>query len=304
MGNIDKRFISTTGGNCITNSSSHVYVYIRGGEYVQKEARDVNIGDMVLFKKDSIETTLEEVDPFLTRNPVYANAKQALHEVNKKGEYIPKLRTLLIRGLQADAENSSLEDRILLEKEDFSRSEYSEMIKTVISSAEKHGLEPLSYSGHRLWIAGQVVGPNNWDFFKALSDINPEFKNWQADEKNPDSKIRQYKIYTVVRRGIMRYLAKCKGQGKGKQNKDEEDSTDDEDSPYGVKLTSYIKPVLEHFVKDISRDYNVVRVTNVNKLFKKNQEAWIENNNKCQQIVSTITSLVYRTPLKKRQIHI
>jgi len=259
----DKQRVSTTGGNCILDSENKVYVSL-GQKSVRKKARDINIGDMLLFKKKYITTTLEEVEPHLTKSPRYSIAKEALHEVNTAGQYIPKLRTMAIRGIYSGRVDDSLEDKIMKNNGEFTSSEYNSMNNILTSTIENHSMEPLK-SGFKTWLEGETVAPRdeNWRYFRALEDINQGFREWDSNDRSQNSIYFKYKLYTTVRRGIMNYLAQCKGRGKGPNVQEREDS------PFNLKLTPEIKATLDFFIKEVNEDYTFVRVTEIDHLHKR-----------------------------------
>jgi hypothetical protein len=259
----DKQRVSTTGGNCILDSENKVYVNL-GQKSVRKKARDINVGDMLLFKKKYITTTLEEVEPHLTKSPRYSLAKEALHEVNTAGQYIPRLRTMTIRGIYTGRVDDSLENKIMKNDGEFTSSEYNSMNNILISTIENHSMDPLK-SGFKTWLEGETVAPRdeNWRYFRALEDINQGFREWNSNDRSQNSIYFKYKLYTTVRRGIMNYLAQCKGRGKGPNVQEREDS------PFNLKLTPEIKATLDFFIKEVNEEYTFVRVTNIDHLHKR-----------------------------------
>lgn len=132
---IARYVVSTTMGDTVLEPNASTYVKITNREYLEKTVPDLKPGDMVLFEKPFTTTEVEDVDPFLTKSPRYAKAKELLHEVNSRGEYVPVLRCMLIRGLAKRGVISykDLENRILQEGADFSDSR----------DREFYGLQPV-----------------------------------------------------------------------------------------------------------------------------------------------------------------
>jgi len=269
----NKQFISTTAGNCILDSDNYVQVEINEGEHIKKRLGDVNVGDMVLFKKECISKTLEEVEEaVLEKEPRYMHSKNILHEVNNKGEYIPKFRNLIIRGVLNSKEQyqPSLEDIILKQTGDFSKKEYIEMENVLESCIQDKGMQTLSYGQHRNWLLGNTVAPENWDFFRALEGINPEFKEWVPDN-NLTGLYFSYRYYNAARRCLMSKIARCKALGKG--------PSQDSDSPKPdkiINLKPFLRELTDHFFKEKNMDYIYARVTKISNLYKKGQQDYIE----------------------------
>ncbi len=254
-----KLLVRTSLGNSILDYGDVVPTFSANNKYFEKPAADLNIGERVLFEKEYITATLDDVEPFLTKSKRYAEAKNALHEINKQGQYIPKLRCLLWRGLQ---ENSpGLEARILLEEQDFSGKEYGAAINTTKETIEAANIKSLTHSGTKNWLDGTTLAPGNWDKFRALEKINPKFSSFKVDESNRQSLFFLYKLYTTVRRGIMHYLDKP-------NFKHSEEEREDEHKISRISLAEEIDLVLEHFVKDVNKDQALAQVLQIEKIFE------------------------------------
>src|SRR3989338_6046763 len=93
-----KLLVNTTLGTTILDFDSHVNVHLNKDIYLEKEAADLNQGDAVLYKKEYIQTTLDEIESLLELSPRYIHAKRKVMEKNAKNDYLPLLRTELWRG--------------------------------------------------------------------------------------------------------------------------------------------------------------------------------------------------------------
>jgi len=277
------QFLSTTAGTWLGGPYSNVWSLV-GKKWIRKKAKDVNIGEQILYQKDYVQTTIEEVEPFLERSPRYAFARDELHEKNKKGIYIPKLRTLLLRGLLSDNENGQLlEERIQKNDDiDFSSKEIAEMVEKVSETIISHGYEAPSDITIKNWLEGNTVTPmrpKNWIYYNALKMINSEFNDFDINKREIGSKFHSDYLYTTVRQGIMRYLAVCKNKGKGPKSKeDEENKPNSKDDLYKTNLTPEIQATVDFFIKDISKDFVAARVTNARLVHKKGNIDYIKRN--------------------------
>jgi len=254
-----KLLVRTSLGNSILDYGDIVPTFSANNKYFEKPAADLNIGERVLFEKEYITATLDDVEPFLIRSKRYAEAKNALHEINKQGRYIPLLRCLLWRGLQKG--NPDLEAKILLEEQDFLGKEYSAGINTVQEAMTAVNMEPLTYSGTKNWLDGTTLAPDNWNKFGALERINPKFSSFKVDESNRQSLFFLYKLYTTVRRGVMHYLDKP-------NFKHSEEECKDEHKISRISLAEEIDLVLEHFVKDVNKDQALAQILQIDKIFE------------------------------------
>jgi len=96
--------IQTTLGKARVDSDRNVFAHLNGHLFIKKDIADLNIGELVLYSKEHIDTTLEDVEPHLERSSRYADALNNLHQRNDEGIYVPNLRVSLIRGLSENGD--------------------------------------------------------------------------------------------------------------------------------------------------------------------------------------------------------
>ncbi len=261
-----KYLVSTTMGDSVMDPGYETYVQVTREKFLRKVVGDLKPGDMVLFAKPFTRTDLEDVDPYLTRSPRYAKAKELLHDVDSKGDYVPKLRGMLIRGM-ANAgviKTENLESKILYESgNDFSREEYRTMEDYLVKLLEKDGRQQITAAGVRNWLEGTVIAPRNWSLLETLSrNLNPEFSSFHYASEDPAGMYFNYRLYVVLRQGVMRFLNQAKGI-KATEGWEEGD--------YKISLTPEYQIVFDHFLKDFSTNYATARVTKVAKVDRQRQ---------------------------------
>ncbi|OGJ19852.1 hypothetical protein A3K73_03735 [Candidatus Pacearchaeota archaeon RBG_13_36_9] len=228
----NKTLICTTAGNTLLDRDSFTYLRVSGNTFTPQKAKNIKRGDMVLYHKEHVDKTLEEVEEYLLQEDQrYVNAKNMLFERNRMGVYVPRLRTGLWRGVPERIRNKyqDLEQRALQESPDFEHEDYSDMNRRIQialqNDYQRGGPEPVTSSATRKWLI-DTVAPDNWNMFKALSTINPESESFYNDyifsishpNDEPDftnNLYDAYKLFVGIRRGIMRYIAGPKGRGMG-----------------------------------------------------------------------------------------
>jgi hypothetical protein len=246
-------------GETLVNPSDKTYVQITRDQFLIKEAEDLRPGDRVLFAKPFTTTTLEDVDPVLKKSPRYDKAKNLLHEVNSYGEYIPKLRTFIIRGLakRGVVSPDNLEERILKERGDFTSSEYDRM-QDYLHQMFDRSATGVSDTTTRKWLAGDVIAPSQWSNFRTLEKmVNSDFEQFKFADPDSESMYFNYRLYITIRQGVMRFLNKAKGV------RFKEDWSEAENR---ISLKPEFAIVFEHFMKDINADYASARVVSSKKV--------------------------------------
>lgn len=249
--------VKTTLGDGLLSSNDEVYVKTSPRSYVKKRASDVNEGDMVVYKKPFTVTHLEDVEPHLTKSPRYAKAKDLIHEQNSRGDYIPRLRVLLLEGLADHGviDPTDLREKALYETDDFSDEEYRTMetyLAPILDSADV----PLSTAAIRNWLTGDTTAPipSNWKAFRALErEVNPTFSEFVPYADEPDSMYFNYRLFMTIRRGIMRKLNHFRGTSMpGPEHEERSDSK--------ISLAPEFAIVAQHFLTDESEKYATGRV--------------------------------------------
>ena len=269
---LDKLLITTTGGNSIVDSGSSIFSHLTGNEYLKKAARELNAGELIRFRKEYVQTTLEEVEPVLDKSLRYAVAKKELHEQNSKDELIPLLRKYIIKGIYEKAElpplqEEELDKKILKEGEDFDAKEYSRMIDYLDNFIKDKSDLIITRPGITNWIKGETIAPQDWEFFRVLENLNPSFKDFDQNARDPNSKAYNYKLYVTTRRVIMHYLDECRAKGKGLPKQTNTNLPENR-----LSLAPEISLVVDYFFRDINEQYLDVRVTDIRKIQKKDIE--------------------------------
>src|SRR3989344_2967906 len=126
--------VTTTSMNSFLGSETRVPVLL-GKSYTVKLARDLHPGDILVGRDEFIDKTLEDVEPILDQDQRYHRARLSVHEVNRNGDSIPRLRTLLLRGLVNH--DATLESTILKEEgDDFGLDQYHSFAEQVHSAVQ------------------------------------------------------------------------------------------------------------------------------------------------------------------------
>ncbi len=263
-----KLLVKTTLGNTILDLETRVNVHVKDDIYLQKEAIDLNGSELVVFQKEYIQTTLDEVEPYLELSPRYMHAKKQINEQDSQGKFIPLLRTELWRGLlkKQCRYDASLEEIIKKEaQEDFNENEYNKAIGDISNLLDNEGIE-ISTASIRNWLKGEIYCPREWRIFTALSMINPVFREFDETNRSYDGKHYNYKFFVIARQTIMRYLAKMKGEElKIRANVD--DVADS--NHYNIRLNEEIDSVVKSLMEEKGKDYALARITGIEMLHPK-----------------------------------
>ena len=246
--------------------------YVRSGEnYIVLGCNYLNAGDKVLFLKEHITKNLGQVDAVLeSRADAYRNAKSELFERNVDGQYIPKLRLEIIKGIVDKSEGL---DEMLLRNHgsDFTPPEYrvmTDLTQEVVNQySRNYGLEPPVWETVLHWIKGDVIAPANKKFLDALGDINPSLKEMYTSFEQEYGFGKAYRYFTGRRSGLMSYIAKMVGR-----------SNPDDDINLlksrftGGDLSEEISIILEEFGSDIKSHYIDAQIVSIDTVRKKKEE--------------------------------
>jgi len=265
--------VSTTMGDSLLHPSDQVYVEISPSKYLKKSVADLNVGDKVIFDKHQTRTSLEDVDPELTKSPRYALAKETIHEKNSRGEYIPKLRTMLLKGMADHGviDDVDLNARALYEADDFTKEDYEKMGEYISGTLKRNGKER-SLASVDNWLRGETLAPSDWEIFGVLGkEINPDFNNFKPYEEDSKGMYFNYELFVNIRRGIMRYLNRCKGTTMSFENDYKKKSK--------ISLSPEYAIVFQHFINDKGLEHATARVTGIEKLLKRRQIEHVKGTN-------------------------
>jgi len=287
--------IETTLGDSLLGPDNHVYVKASSRGYVKKRASDVNVGDMIVYKKPYTTTSLEHVEPYLPRSPRYAKARDMIHEENSQGDLIPSLRVLLLEGLADHGviDPTNVRERAIHEEDDFSREEYRRMELYLARRLDSGGVT-LSTGAIGNWLRGDTVAPrpSNWRAFRILErEVNPAFSEFQAYTDEPDSIYFNYRLYMTIRRGIMKKLNHFRGtESPGPDDQYHTDSR--------ISLAPEFVIVAQHFITDETEVYATGRVTSKRRLIKDQIERERDRNIRLVDGIETETVEGFEGSLK------
>ncbi len=242
--------IETTLLDSFVGHDTLVYVKLGDG-WVKKRAEDLQKGDLVLVQNEGITKTLKDVEPVLNESVRYNAAKHVLHEVNQAGQFIPRLRTFLLRGLTREQSSPDLETRILLENADFSDQEYS-----LFTDAVCRVIDGVGSAAVTKWLKGETLAPRDWQNVERLCRINTEFMPVFKSHNQPAGFHAAYELYVGLRRVIMGYLAKRSGSS-GTETEEREKT-----GQRGV-YTPEIELVVGRFISEVDREQSFARVTRI-----------------------------------------
>ena len=250
--------VQTSLGNTLLSSGSKALVNLVGETYLPVSVDHLKEGQMILYLKEHIDKTLEEVEPVLQKSARYVTARDAMHATDGKGNRITRLRRDLITSFGKEAGVENLEARLYGAKGDFDEGEYGKMIDRVEAVLKDAGVE---HQYHRTtlksWLDGSTLAPLDWAVFDALAKQSLVFAEYSAPEKQLKE---HYSLYVTVRKGIMHYLA-SKGKEPPKSHQPEK-----ERKRKGGSLKLEIDLVVEEFMEDISAQYALAQVTSIKPL--------------------------------------
>lgn len=285
---LDKLLISTTLGDALVRGSDRVYIKIHSNQFIRKQARDVEEGESALWHKNKTGTRFRDIEPFLIYSPRYKSSLDFIMEQNEQGEYVNRLRALLIRGIakRGIVSSENLEDRILNNygggdrPMDFTHWEIDAMTKYLVDFMRGQR-DPISLWQAKNWIRGKTVAPFNWDHFDTLGKLNPEFKKWKKHKQKRDSTYFNYRLYVVVRQQIERKLLEYIGKQWGGSGEEHETF---------ITVNPEYRLIINHFLDehtDVLRDPDdfrdelvFARVNKKTKVRKPRQEAAIRESDK------------------------
>ncbi len=264
-----KLLVKTTLGTTILDFDSHVNVHLNKDIYLEKKAADLNQGDAVLYKKEYIQTTLDEIESLLELSPRYIHAKRKVMEKNAKNDYLPLLRTELWRGFLNHKKkyNDSLECIIKREAGDFSSPEYDEVLECIGNLLHSEGIE-ISQASIRNWLKGETYAPREWNIFKSLGKINPVFSEFDENDLGFDGRYYNYKFFVIARQGVMRTLARLKGiELKGQTP----ELPAEKEDRWKIRLDNEIGIVARSLMEEKGKDYALARIVSIEKLLPKDR---------------------------------
>ena len=260
--------IITDCGSTFVGSTSTVYKR-HGDFYIPIDAISVNVGDKVIYEKDWISRrSLEEIDLVLeARSDAYRNARNVLFERNDQGLYIPRLRTMLIRGIGPSSD--TLENKVLRNNADFSPSEYRVMVDlahgVVKQYAKEKDIQAPAWNTIANWIRGEVIAPEETRFLEALLAINPLFNSVYRSFQEGGEFKDAYVYFVSRRRGLMAYIANIKNKGSIR------DAAHQWSPIRKGGLAEEISIILQEFGADVDSQYIDAQIKSIERVHKKNE---------------------------------
>ena len=260
----DTLLLETVLLNSFIREDSWVYVRI-GNRYMRKKGRDVQEGDLVLVLKEGIDKGLEDVERVLRKSARYEVARTTLLEDNKESMEIAVFRKLLLQGL-ARPVTPDLDQRIMMEGVDFASEEYVRFVDKILEYVTGVGADAVN-----VWLrprAGKphsTLAPRDWENFSRLIPLNDEFHEIAGSFGKDTGYHVSYEIYTGLRRVIMHYIARWKGEGIG-EVKARSDGT------VRGKYAKEIELVVKHFLQEVDEKRAVAYVTGIKRVPREKRE--------------------------------
>ncbi len=267
----DKYLIKTTMGDTLTDPGKSIYVQVDNRHFLRKRPYELSVGDMLVFPKPFARAQIEDVEPYLFRSPRYQKAWDIVHETNGNGEHIPRLRTLLIRGMRENGlfgeniDDEEFDRKLMKEGTDFSTQEYQDMETYLREVLVRYPNIHIGSETPQGWLKGHVRAPFNFSATGAGLlevfgyEINPEFQHWRYKDDDNNGFYFNYRLQNVIRSRIMWYLNECRGTHVGKAA--EEDKGED-----NISISPEYDIVFQHFFHSISKDLASTRVTGIERL--------------------------------------
>ncbi len=217
--------IQTSLGEAELTPDATVQVYIDGKNSILKQVKDLRKGDRVLFRKERITTSLDDVNPLLEENPFYKHARsQIFHRYTSEQDKVTMLRRLLLEGLVSHGYLDAGEEtqrKIVMEGTDLSPDEMwmaknglEEMLKE--DSPDQEMPSDTTYSN---WLRNVSVLAAR-KYLTRLTQVNQAL----ADFSEEDGERKQaYEFWRTCRQQVMRGLHRGGGKEIGGNGHEKEE---------------------------------------------------------------------------------
>ncbi len=264
-------YVETTGGNVVYNGNDQVTVQVNPTSYLRKKVSDLNTGELVVYDVRHVKTSLEDVEPYFNRSPLYARAETFVFENNSRGIPIPKLRIALMRALgnRGFFQTSNLEDRIMDELtpdgrvvKDFALEEY-EAAANYVKNVLENNLRPQEYAyisaegSIKAWLTGKTLAPRDHKVFGLLKrEFGSSFDSFLSHPEDNSGFYKNYRIRTVLRQQVGKMLNSWKG----------ECNLEEREKYEKRKITDVkreVDSIRSGLLKDVTDDLKLVRVTDI-----------------------------------------
>ncbi|MBI2652404.1 hypothetical protein HYX00_02965 [Candidatus Woesearchaeota archaeon] len=202
--------IITDHGATFVGSTEQVFLK-HGDGYNAIGARYSSVDEIVLYERQWISKSLSQIDAALeVRSDRYRNAKAVLFERSNGGLYVPRLRTMIIRGIEVAS--NDLEDKILRNNgADFTPEEYRIMADIaygiIASYASRNQIKHPAWETVLSWIKGKVIAPAEKRFFEGLVSVNPYFAAVYRSFQEGNGFKEAYEYFIGKRIGLTAYFA-------------------------------------------------------------------------------------------------
>ncbi len=198
-------YIEHSAGESLVRGNPLIHTYQGSGEYFVERTSDLNPGNRIPV--ESIKKSLPELEPLFLRSLRYRNAHEELHFKNSKGEYVKKLRVLLLRGLTSN--DSSLENKIMRVDGDFSIEDYERFKDDVYALnpiiKTENGVRHMDRDSLDSWFTKNTA-LQDWENFALLVAINPAFRAIYESYGKEEGFHAAYMMYAGVRRHLRRRM--------------------------------------------------------------------------------------------------
>ncbi len=215
----------------------------------------------------------------------YKEAERGLHEIVDAEYPVTRMRHLLVTGFESDFKER-LKEIALGEEEDFDTVEYRTMNELISEILENE--EDLKRSRQSIdsWLKGETLAPSNWDIFKVLTEINPEFQGIYDSFGEEEGFHHSYKVYVTLRQAVSNYFSN--GKTCEKEKKREKINGSDRH----ISIKDEVELILrEHFGNIIEEKYQPVKVIGVKDIKEGKRDR--RNKRRSEKIESNLRKGVY-----------
>ena len=268
-------FVKTAAGNAVYPSNTLVYSRLGEGGYIAKQVGDLKEGESLAWRMDSIDASLEDVEPHLPKSPRYALARSNLfQEINGTEQKVFRVRLLESARDMGLISDEALED--ILTGRDGHSSEIAVAARKFheeYASFYDHFEEvPRRASGTVLgWLRGEAVSPSEHGVFLGLGMASGSklFGDWyrraENDAKNDSYDVSSfygsYKIWSIMRQQIMSYLNR-----KGSKNPGQKGSEGGSKEGPVVGIRPEIDLIVSEFIDQIDEEMLSAKILEIRPL--------------------------------------
>ncbi len=278
---MQRYIVNTVAGNSLLYEDNEVLVFISPGHGVNKKVSQLTSADIVLYKNEYIDKTLEEIEPLLKESSRYKLSELLLHKETERGK-TTALAYYLRRGFAkrgiSDEEKMAITIKEMLNeyspkipKETTTLDSIKEwFFKIFFKKPYKISAETITLPAIKKWLNGEVILPRDKSMLQTLSELDSWFLDAYNSFSSPYPHYPLYNIYVGVRRGVMRYLSRGKGKGEGNKI--------DEESLYeSITLAPEIDIIVSKLFQEIDDTTIAAKVMDVKPIVEEEQEKLLKN---------------------------